>query len=438
MVILIMAECLSLMMPTDAVYAADITPPTVANITSTHADGAFKKDEVIDIDITFSETVTSTGYVYIDLNTGGICYFTITNNTDGECLYTVRYNDNTQDLTVSSVSGVVRDVDGNPMASPVTTFLPGTNLGDNKNIVLDTMSPKVIFTSPNALTYESISMISSAEYLPSGQVKVASVSLNGSAEDSGSGLTSITLDLSTPDEPPVTMTPPNFSRTFSLPDLKTYYYGTISFTDNAGNIRSFYFSFSHSFGQGNCNTASVRQAGVKLTTIKVPIWRFAIKRRKVWRTKYVKRNNRWVKIRVWRYATTRTKKKIRAKMYLRVHAFCGPSIKRAFTKIYRSVDHPPINPAETGCYRGGRKSSNHYYGLACDINVTQNAAFSGSKPYAGSFWRPGKKYKGYPGWGKGYDPLSIPPDGSIANAFDSEYWGGQLTGDYMHHSINGW
>jgi photosystem II stability/assembly factor-like uncharacterized protein/IMP cyclohydrolase len=114
----------------------DTTPPTITNISSDKANGTYATGEVIDIDVTFSETVTSTGNVTITLETGTTdrtCTFTVTSSTTGTCNYTVQAGDETSDLTVSSVSGTIKDESLNSM----TDFVPATNLAANKALVID-------------------------------------------------------------------------------------------------------------------------------------------------------------------------------------------------------------------------------------------------------------------------------------------------------------
>ncbi len=124
----------------DITLSADITPPTITNVTSDKADGYYKADEVIDIDVTFSEAVTSTGNVTITLETGDTdrtCTFSISNSTTGTCNYTVQAGDTSSDLTVSSISGTIADGASNAMSN----FVPSTNLATNKAIVIDTTAP---------------------------------------------------------------------------------------------------------------------------------------------------------------------------------------------------------------------------------------------------------------------------------------------------------
>lgn len=124
----------------DITVAADSTPPTITNVTSDKADGYYKAGEVIDIDVTFSEAVTSTGNVTVTLETGDTdrtCTFTVSSSTTGTCNYTVQAGDTSADLTVSSISGTIADGASNAMSN----FVPSTNLAANKAIVIDTTAP---------------------------------------------------------------------------------------------------------------------------------------------------------------------------------------------------------------------------------------------------------------------------------------------------------
>ncbi len=124
----------------DVTIVEDIIPPTITSISSDKADGYYKAEEVIDIDVTFSEVVTSTGDVTVTLETGDTdrtCTFSVTSSTTGTCNYTVQEGDNTDDLTVLSVAGVIKDGANNTMVN----FVPATNLAANKAIVIDTTAP---------------------------------------------------------------------------------------------------------------------------------------------------------------------------------------------------------------------------------------------------------------------------------------------------------
>lgn len=138
--------------PTDSLtvtVASDITPPTITNISSDKTDGYYKVGEVVDIDVTFSEVVTSTGDVTVTLETGTTdrtCTFTMTSGTTGTCNYTVQEGDTSPDLTVATISGTIKDAALNTMV----VFEPVTNLAANKAIVIDTTAPAVpVVTTPS-------------------------------------------------------------------------------------------------------------------------------------------------------------------------------------------------------------------------------------------------------------------------------------------------
>jgi len=127
---------------THARCGGDTTAPTITSISSDKPNGSYKAGDIIDIDVYFSEIVTSTGSVTVTLETGTIdrtCTFTVSASTMGTCNYVVQAGDTSADLNVNSVSGVIRDTSNNQMVN----FTPGTNLAVNKNIIIDTTAPVV-------------------------------------------------------------------------------------------------------------------------------------------------------------------------------------------------------------------------------------------------------------------------------------------------------
>jgi hypothetical protein len=124
----------------------DTGAPTITSISSDHSDGSFKVGEVIDIDLTFSENVTSTGDVTVTLETGPhnrSCTFTVTNSATASCNYIVQTEDTSSDLDVQSVAGTIKDQALNQM----TNMVPATNLAYNKAIVIDTTAPTILNVS---------------------------------------------------------------------------------------------------------------------------------------------------------------------------------------------------------------------------------------------------------------------------------------------------
>jgi hypothetical protein len=113
------------------------TAPIITNITSTVPNGTYKAGAAIDIDLTFSKPVNTTGSVTVVLNDGGTCSFTVTNSTTAYCTHIVTGGQNIAALNVANVSGTITSTDGNAM----TNFAPALNLLANKTIVVDTVIP---------------------------------------------------------------------------------------------------------------------------------------------------------------------------------------------------------------------------------------------------------------------------------------------------------
>lgn len=124
----------------------DTAIPTITSISSDKAAGSYKIGEIIDIDVTFSENVTSTGNVTVTLETGTVdrtCTFTISNSSTGTCNYTVQAGDTTSDLN-ATIAGTIADQANNVL----TNFSPATTLAANEALVIDTTAPIVTLTSP--------------------------------------------------------------------------------------------------------------------------------------------------------------------------------------------------------------------------------------------------------------------------------------------------
>lgn len=118
----------------------DVTAPTISSVSSDKTNGSYSVGAVIDIDVTFSEIVTSSGSVTVTLETGSVdrtCTFSVTSATTGTCNYTVQAGDDSLDLTVLSIAGSIADASANSMSN----FVPVTNLAANKALVVDTVVP---------------------------------------------------------------------------------------------------------------------------------------------------------------------------------------------------------------------------------------------------------------------------------------------------------
>ncbi|MFA6553143.1 MAG: M4 family metallopeptidase [Patescibacteria group bacterium] len=113
------------------------TVPVIFSTYSNKADGYYRAGSVIDIVITFSAPVTSTGSVTVSLNSGGSCSFTVTNSRTGTCNYTVAAGESAGDLTTSTITGTLANQYGNALVN----YTPTYDLGQYKNITVDTTLP---------------------------------------------------------------------------------------------------------------------------------------------------------------------------------------------------------------------------------------------------------------------------------------------------------
>lgn len=213
--------------------SADVTAPTITNVSSDKANGSYKAGEVIDIDVTFSEIVTSTGNVTVTLETGDTdrtCTFTVTSASTGTCNYTVEVGDTTSDLTVNTISGTIADQSSNAMSD----FVPTTNLAANKALVIDTTDPALQSLTPldNETNFSPTSSFlmtfNQAIDVETGNITIKKTSDDSTVETisvsgglvTGTGTTIITINPST-----------------NLSDLTEYYIlvDATAFDDAAGN-----------------------------------------------------------------------------------------------------------------------------------------------------------------------------------------------------------
>jgi len=220
-------------MMTIAGTEVDSTAPTISSVSSDKTNGSYTVGEVIDIDVTFSEAVTSTGNVTVTLETGSTdrtCTFTVSSATTGTCNYTVQVGDTSSDLTVSSISGTIADASANAMSN----FVPTTNLAANKALVIDTTAPTISTLSPSdGATGVSATANLILTFDAAVDVETGNITIKKSSDDSivetidvtsglvtGTGTTTITINPST-----------------TLSSLTSYYVqiDATAFDDAAGN-----------------------------------------------------------------------------------------------------------------------------------------------------------------------------------------------------------
>jgi len=214
------------------VYGSDLTAPTITSVSSDTANGSYNAGTVIDIDVTFSEAVTSTGNVTVTLETGDTdrtCTFTVSSSTTGTCNYTIQAGDTSSDLQ-ATISGTIKDASDNTMSN----FTPSTSLASNKAIVIDTTNPTVssIFPADEAsaatttatliLTFDSVVDVESGNitiYSSSDDSIVEQIDVT-SDKVTGSGSATIEIDPDT-----------------TLTELTSYYIqiDATAFDDIAGN-----------------------------------------------------------------------------------------------------------------------------------------------------------------------------------------------------------
>jgi uncharacterized repeat protein (TIGR02059 family) len=182
-------------------YTPDTTAPTVSTVSST-SNGSFKAGDLIDIRVTFSETVTVTGTPQITLETGAIDRTVNYSSGSGSTVllfnYTVQAGDTSSDLDYVATNslalngGTIADVTGNN--ATLTLASPGASgsLGNSKAIVIDTTAPTFSSAVLNSagtqitLTYSetlSTSPITTSRFTVSDSgtaVTVSSVPISGS------------------------------------------------------------------------------------------------------------------------------------------------------------------------------------------------------------------------------------------------------------------
>ncbi|GMQ57094.1 hypothetical protein AN1V17_14890 [Vallitalea sediminicola] len=114
----------------------DTTKPTINSISIT--DGIYKKDDLIQINVTFSEdvNVTDTPAVTLSDSIGNVDYATGTGSTTLTFDYTVLENQNSNDLTITGLVGTIKDRAGND----IVTTIPSKTY----NVVIDTTAPSML------------------------------------------------------------------------------------------------------------------------------------------------------------------------------------------------------------------------------------------------------------------------------------------------------
>src|SRR6202043_3082595 len=88
-------------------FVYDTTAPTVTNVSSTKADGAYPTGTSIPITVSFSENVTVTGTPTLALNSGGSASYSSGSGTSTLTFnYTVGAGDNSPDLDYNATNSL--------------------------------------------------------------------------------------------------------------------------------------------------------------------------------------------------------------------------------------------------------------------------------------------------------------------------------------------
>ena len=129
----------------------DTSAPTVSSVSSADNNGYYLEDDVIAIDITFSETVIVTGTPQLTLETGGsdavVDYSSGTGTNVLTFSYTVATNHLSADLdyvnnsSLALNSGTIKDEVGNNAVLTLANPGDANSLGDNKALVVDAVIP---------------------------------------------------------------------------------------------------------------------------------------------------------------------------------------------------------------------------------------------------------------------------------------------------------
>ncbi|WP_373999350.1 Calx-beta domain-containing protein [Bdellovibrio bacteriovorus] len=145
----------------------DTAVPTITNVTSNKANGAYTVGDVIDVRVTFSENVNVTGTPLLALNTTPARSASYASGTGTNTLifnYTVQATDTAADLNYTATnsltisSATIRDAASNNATLTLPAIAAAGSLGTNKNIVIDTTAPGITaFTVTNASPTNSTS-----------------------------------------------------------------------------------------------------------------------------------------------------------------------------------------------------------------------------------------------------------------------------------------
>lgn len=127
--------------------------PTVTSVNSSEANGTYKINDAISVQVNFSEAVTVIGTPQLTLETGAtdrtINYASGTGTSTLTFSYTVQAGDTSSDLDYVATSslalggGTIRDAAGNDATLTLASPGAANSLGNNKALVIDGVAPSV-------------------------------------------------------------------------------------------------------------------------------------------------------------------------------------------------------------------------------------------------------------------------------------------------------
>src|SRR5439155_12727153 len=122
----------------------DTTAPTVTNVSSTTANGAYRSGQSVAVTITFSELVNVTGTPTLALNSGGSAgYASGSGSTTLTFTYTIGAGENSADLDYSATSslalagGTLKDTATNHATLTLPTVGGASRLARQQALVVD-------------------------------------------------------------------------------------------------------------------------------------------------------------------------------------------------------------------------------------------------------------------------------------------------------------
>lgn len=116
----------------------DTITPTIVSITSSSANGTYRKNDEISLSLQLSEPLIITGELSLILSSSGLIGITSNASSSTNLTYQVKSNENTSLLSLTSIllTGAVTDQAGNSLS----TVLPATNINTGSLIVIDSTS----------------------------------------------------------------------------------------------------------------------------------------------------------------------------------------------------------------------------------------------------------------------------------------------------------